>query len=166
MVMKGKLNRKMSWGALLMVVVSAVCVLPVAAQKRPDTDAGGRGVAEREPKPQTVTQAPASAAESRDLESRIERLEKLLQELNQTVKGSAANSSNAGQSNRGTISDLRAVSEIEVRNFPAAAQVAGRTAVSESIARNNRLKETLLALDKQAWDAASRRKGSAAGKGR
>lgn len=192
MVMKGKLNRKMTWGALLVVVLSAVCVLPVAAQKSPDTDAGGRGLAEQEPQPETVVQAPASAADSRDLEARIERLEKLLQELTQTVKGSAANSGNAAQSNRGTTSEQRAVSDIQTRysaaaakvaqmelekmvaanrqspgtvpdqrievyNFPAAVQAAERNAAMEWLNRGNRLQETLLALDKQAWDAASRR---------
>jgi hypothetical protein len=157
MVMKRRLNRKMSWGALLVVVLSAVCVLPVAAQKPPDTDAGRRGLAEGESKPETVTQAPKSAAESRDLEARIERLERLLQELTQTVKSSAANSSNEGQSNRGISSNQRAVSDIDIFYSVAGAKVAERAAISESLARENRLKETLLALDKQAWDAASRR---------
>jgi hypothetical protein len=121
------------------------------------TDAGGRGLAEREPKPETVTQAPTSAAESRDFEARIERLERLLQELTQTVKSSAANSSNEGQSNRGTISDQRAVSDIDMLYSVAGAKVAGGTAAIDWLARENRLKESLLALDKQAWDAASRR---------
>jgi beta-lactamase regulating signal transducer with metallopeptidase domain len=188
MVMKRKLNRKMSWGALLMVVVLAVCVLPAAAQKRPDTDAGDRGRAETEPKPEAVTHSPRSAAESRDLEARIERLERLLQELTQTVKGSAANSANQEQSYRGTISDQHAASEVESRYGAAAAKVAQtelermaaanrrnpgtvpdqeverarlalvrRMAARDGQLRSDPLKETLLALDKQAWDAASRR---------
>ena len=56
MIVKRQLNRKMSWGALLVVILFAVCVLPVAAQKRPDTDAGesrtrgsGAGAEHRDP---------------------------------------------------------------------------------------------------------------------
>jgi beta-lactamase regulating signal transducer with metallopeptidase domain len=189
MVMTRKLNRKMSWGALLIVVLSAVCVLPVAAQKRPDTDAGDRAVAEREPQPETVTQVPKSAAEIRGLEARIERLERLLQELTQSLKASAATSGIKGESHRDRNSDQqRTESDIEIRYSTAAAKVAEtelermlaanrkapgtvpdgeierarlavakRTAASDWRARENRLKETLLALDKQAWDAASRR---------
>lgn len=188
MVMKRKLNRKLSWGGLLMVVVLAVCVLPAAAQKRPDADAGDRGPAETEPQPGGVTRSPESAAESRDLEARIERLERLLQELTQTVKGPAANSGNEGQANRGSISEQRAAGAIERRHSAAAAKVAqaelekimtanrrtpgtvpdqeverARLALARKLAtndwqvKNDPLKETLLALDKQAWDAAGRR---------
>ncbi|WP_010582468.1 M56 family metallopeptidase [Schlesneria paludicola] len=158
MVMTRKLNRKMSWGALFMVVISAFCVLPVAAQKRPDNDAVGRGLAEREPETE-ATQAPTSAAESRDLEARIERLERLLQELTLTVKNSATNSRDEQQGNRGKASDQRGVRDVELRrgtDAKGAEQMPTRD-WKEWSARNNRLKETLLALDKQAWDAASTR---------
>ena len=91
MIVKRQLNRKMSWGALLVVILLGVCVLPVAAQKRPDADAGARGLADREPAQNNATHTP-KVAESRDLDARIERLERLVEELTQTVKGAGADS--------------------------------------------------------------------------
>lgn len=46
MIVKRKLNRKMSTAALLTVIVSAVCVLPVSAQKRTETAAAAPEAAE------------------------------------------------------------------------------------------------------------------------
>jgi beta-lactamase regulating signal transducer with metallopeptidase domain len=84
MIVKRQLNPKMSWGALLVVILLGVCVLPVAAQKRSDNDAGARGLADREP---AATQTPKAA---KSLDARMERLERLVLELTQAVKGSAA----------------------------------------------------------------------------
>ena len=93
MILKRELNRKMSWGALAVAIVFAVCVLPVAAQKRTPADPGDQGLTDGVPRTEaaTATETP-KAAERRDLDARIERSEKHLQELTETVKGSAGGS--------------------------------------------------------------------------
>jgi hypothetical protein len=143
MIVKRKLSRKMSWGALVAAIVFATCVLPVAAQKRPDTDASDKRVADLEPARDTAPQAP-QVAESRDLEGRIERLERQLEELTQTIKGSASNSRSDRLSNRSTTSPLRTEDLLAV-------------ALYSEKPEKKQLRETLLARDKQAWDAAANR---------
>ena len=137
MIVKRQLNRKMSWGALLVVILFAVCVLPVAAQKRPDTDAGNRGLADREPAQNTATHTPR-VAESRDLDARIERLERLVQELTQTVKGAAA--------------DSNMPRPIHLRNLV----FHHSTSRDSENDEEKQLKATLLALEKEDWEAAGK----------
>jgi uncharacterized protein (TIGR02246 family) len=137
MIVKRQLNRKMSWSALLVVILVAVCVLPVAAQKLPDTDAGNRGLADREPAQNTATHTP-KVAESRDLDARIERLERLVQELTQTVKGTATDSSMPRP--------------IHLRNFVFHPSTTRDSENDEE----KQLEATLLALEKEYWEAAGK----------
>jgi beta-lactamase regulating signal transducer with metallopeptidase domain len=137
MIVKRQINPKLSWGALLVVILFAVCVLPVAAQKRPDTDAGNRGLADREPAQNTATQSP-KAAESRDLGARIERLERLIEELTQTVKGAAADSNMP-----------RPIHQTYLMIHPS-------TSRDSENDEEKQLKATLLALEKEYWEAAGK----------
>jgi hypothetical protein len=137
MIVKRQLNRKMSWGALLVVILLAVCVLPVAAQKRPDTDADNRGLADREPAQNTATHTP-KVAEIRELDARIGRLERLVQELNRTVKDAAA--------------DSNMPRPIHRRSFV----FHPSTSHDSENDGEQQLKATLLALEKEYWEAAGK----------
>jgi beta-lactamase regulating signal transducer with metallopeptidase domain len=137
MIVKRQLNRKMSWGAFLVVILFAVCVLPVAAQIRPDTDSGNRGLADREPAQDTATRTP-NFAESRDLEARIERLERLVQELTETVKGAAADSNMPRPIHRRSLVFHPSTSRDSEND------------------EEKQLKATLLALEKEYWEAAGK----------
>lgn len=138
MIVKRKLNRKMSWGALLVVILLAACVLPVAAQKHPDTDAENRGLADRGPAQNTATHTP-KVADRGDLDARIERLERLVQELTQTVKGAAADSNMPWR--------------IPRRSFAFHPSTSREQENDEA----QQLKATLLALEKEYCDAAGKR---------
>jgi beta-lactamase regulating signal transducer with metallopeptidase domain len=147
MIVKRKLNRKMSRGALLVAILFAVCVLPVAAQKRPDTDAGNRGLADREPAQNTATHPP-KVAESRDLDARIERLERLVQELTQTVKGAAADSTMPR--------DVAVVDTERKPIHPRRFVYYPSTFRASENDQEKQLKATLLALEKEYWEAAGK----------
>lgn len=84
MIVTRKLNHRMSWSALAAVLVLGVAVLPVAAQKPVDETQSGQDSAV-DSKPLTpdpiVAQRPPTAPQGRDLEARIEQLERLVREL-------------------------------------------------------------------------------------
>ena len=124
-------------GRTLVVILFAVCVLPVAAQKRPDTDAGNRGLADRESAQNTATHTP-KVAESRDLHARIERLERLVQELTETVKGAATDSNMP-----------RPTHLINFEFLPS-------TSRDSENDEEKQLKATLLSLEKELWEAAGK----------
>jgi len=157
MIMTHKLNRRMSRRAIIAVVVLGACVLPVAAQK-PRNEPSST-VQESTSNPAPVAGAPVGrsqpAADNRSLEARIEQLERLVHELSQTVKHSAADASTPGRINHG---DPAVASKIDVISGK---WTSGRIPHFPSPAPENeedrQLKEILVALSKQSWEAAGRR---------
>ncbi len=162
MIMNQQLNRRMSWVALIVMIVVSAIVLPVAAQI---TDNEGQGAIQVRgddsvPKPSKVFADGHSQAvpEKRDLEARIEQLERLVQELSKTVKPPAADSNKPGQIKRDVLTDPRPTDANRVvfdshRNLGHALLVPVRNPETEE---DRRLKEIVMALEERFWDAAGK----------
>jgi len=162
MIMSQQLNRRMSWGALIAVIIVSASVLPVAAQISSSEVQGAiheRGK-DSVPKPsQEFADGHSQAApEKRDLEARIEQLERLVQELSNTVKGPAADSSKRGQIKSDLPTDRRpedaAYGLFDSRTNPGhQLLVRMRTPETEE---DRQLKETVITLEKNLWEAAGK----------
>jgi len=162
MIMDQQLNRRMSWGALIAVILVSASVLPVAAQIG-DNEAQG-AIQERGndsvPKPSREFADVHSQAvpEKRDLEARIERLERLVQELSKTVKRPSADSNKQGQIKRDLLTDPRPKDAEWVlfdSRWNPGHQLLVPTRTPETH-EDRQLKEILIALDKKCWDAAGK----------
>ncbi len=162
MIMNQQLNRRMSWGALIALIVVSASMLPVAAQIG-DNEVQG-AIQERGndsvPKPSKEFADGHSQAEpeKRDLEARIEQLERLVQELSKTVNHPAADSNKQGQIKRDVLTDPRPKDAKWVlfdshRNPGHQLLVPMRTPETEE---DRQLKEILIALDKKCWVAAGK----------
>jgi hypothetical protein len=143
----------MSWGALIAVFALGASVLPLAAQQRADDAKIALQESVNEPAPTPSVGAAAEPAqpapEKRNLEARIEQLERLVLELSQTVKRSTAGSNDSVQINRGA---PLVSSKIDAAWFMFDARIP-RAPESEE---DRQLRETLVALNKQSWDAAGK----------
>jgi hypothetical protein len=190
-IMNQKINRRMSSVALITVLLLGAGVLTFAAQRNDDEAKFVPQDSKDDPAPPASREAaaaqPRPATDIRDLEARIARLERLVEELSQALQGSAADSGRRGAVNRDTTAVRESARDVESRHAEAAARVAEverdrivaanrqrpGTVPDESVARarfaaaaanaarerlvnDGGLKETLMALDKLAWDAASR----------
>ncbi len=161
MIMNQQLNRRMSWGALIALIVVSASMLPVAARTG-DNEVQG-AIQERGndsvPKPsQEFADGHSQAVpEKRDLEARIERLERLVQELSKTVKHSAADSNKQGQIKPDALydplwTDAKHVVLFDSQRNPGH-QFLVRTPETEE---DRKLKEFVIALEKKCWDAAGK----------
>ena len=95
---------------------------------------------------------------SRDLEARIEQLERLVQELSETVKRPAADSNKRGSIKRDVLTDPRPKAAKRVvfdshRNPERPLLVPMRTPETEE---DRQLKEILIALEEKLWEAAGK----------
>jgi beta-lactamase regulating signal transducer with metallopeptidase domain len=153
-IMHQKPNRRMSWGALIAVFALGASVLPLAAQQRADDAKTALQESVNEPVPTPSVGAAAEpsqpAPEKRNLEARIEQLERLVLELSQTVKRSTAGSNDSVQINRGA---PLVSGKIDAARF----MFDARTARAPESDEDRQLRETLVALNKQSWDAAGKR---------
>ena len=155
LIMNQKLNHRMSWSAFVAVIVLGMFVLPAAAQKRSDDGTATVHESTNDPKSTPSgggeTDRLKSAVENRDIEARIEHLERLVQELSETVKRPAADNNTRRQINKGERTIPR---EIDVWFTVGRQQqfMAPRPETEE----DRLLKKTLVALEKQAWDAAGK----------
>ncbi len=166
-IMHQKPNRRMSWGAFITVIVLGATVLPVAAQKRDD---GAKiplqeSISEPVPTPSVgvAAERPKPGLENRNLEARIEQLERVVRELSESAKRPAAEADTQRQINVGEPAVPR---KIDAPKVSRDAQVdAALRFLNDGIPRlsvvhaseteeDRQLKKTLAALDKQAWDAA------------
>ncbi len=162
MIMNQKLNRRMSWGALIALIVVSASMLPVAARTGDDEVQGA--IQERGndsvPKPSKEFADGHSQAvpEKRDLEARIERLERLVQELSKTVKHPARDSDKEGQIKRDVLTDPRP-QDAKLHLFDSDRNTGHQLLVSthtRETEEDRQLKETLIASDKKRWDAAGK----------
>jgi beta-lactamase regulating signal transducer with metallopeptidase domain len=162
MIMNQQLNRRMSWGALIALIVVTASMLPVAARIG-DNEVQG-AIQERGddsvPKPsQEFADGHSQAVpEKRDLEARIEQLERLMQELLKTVDHPAADSNKRGPIKRDVLTDPRPkdakwpLSDSD-RNPGHRLPVPMHTPETEE---DRQLKGIVVALDKKLWDAAGK----------
>jgi hypothetical protein len=153
-IMHQKPNRRMSWGALIAVFALGASVLPLAAQQRADEAKTALRESVNEPVPapsaRTAAEPAQPAPEKRNLEARIEQLERLVLELSQTVKRSTAGSNDSVQINRGA---PLVSGKIDAAWFMFDARIPRAPESDE----DRQLRETLAALNKQSWDAAGKR---------
>lgn len=105
MIVNRKLNHRMSWSALAVVLVLGACVLPVAAQK-PVDDARALDDVAAAPKSSLaeplVEEGPKTATERRDLEARIEELERRVRALSAPAESPAKTAEDQGPSANGS----------------------------------------------------------------
>jgi len=162
MIMNQHLNRRMSWSALIAAIVVSASVLPVAARIG-DNEVQG-AIQERGndsvPKPSEEFADGHSQAvpEKRDLEARIEKLERLVQELSKTVKRSAAESNKGGQAKRDVLTDPRPKDAKRVpfgSHWNPGHQLLAPMRTPET-EEDRQLKEIVIALEKKCWDAAGK----------
>jgi hypothetical protein len=159
-IMHQKPNRRMSWGALIAVFALGASVLPLSAQQ-PAADAkSALQESLGEPAPTQSVKVAAERlgpqADNRDLEARIEQLERLVLELSQTVKRSTSGSNDSGEVSRGEPADSRKISRfIFDARIGAAQGLQFRSRAPESD-EDRQLRETLVALTRQTWDAAGK----------
>ncbi len=161
MIMNQQLNRRMSWGALIALIVVTASMLPVAARIGGNEVQGA--IQERGndsvPKPSQEFADGRSQAvpEKRDLEARIERLERLVQELSKTVKHSAADSNKQGQIKPDALYDPLWKDTKHVVLFDSQRNPGHRFLVRTPETEEDRqLKEILIPLDKKLWEAAGK----------
>jgi beta-lactamase regulating signal transducer with metallopeptidase domain len=162
MIMHQKLNRRMSWAALLALIVVSASVLPVAAQIGDNEVQGAIQVRGNDsvPKPsQELADGHSQVVpEKRDLEARVEQLERLVQELSKTVKRPAADFNKQGRIESDVLPDPRPQGAKRVRfaldgNSAHQLLVPMRTPETEE---DRQLKEILMAVDRRFWDAAGK----------
>jgi beta-lactamase regulating signal transducer with metallopeptidase domain len=162
MIMNQQLNRRMSWSALIAVIVVSASVLPVAAQignnpvqgtiQERGNDSGPK------PSKEFADGHSQAVAEKRDVEARIEQLERLVQELSKTIKRQAADSNKLEQIKRDVLTDPRPKDAKWVpfdAHWNAGRQLLFAMRPPEA-EEDRQLKEILIALDKQLWDAAGK----------
>jgi hypothetical protein len=162
MIMNQQLNRRMSWGTLIALIVVSASMLPVAACIGDDEVQGA--IQERGndsvPKPSKEFADGHSQAvpEKRDLEARIEQLERLVQEWSKTVNHPAADSNKQGQIKRDVLTDPRP-KDARWRLFDSDRNPGHQLLVpmhTPEAEEDRQLKEILIALDKKLWDAAGK----------
>ena len=107
--MNQQLNRRMSWGALIALIVVSASVLPVAAHIRVNEVQGAiqdaATIRSRSHPRNSRMDIRKRCPRNRDLEARIEQLERLVQELSKTVKLPAVDSNKQGQMKRDPLTD-------------------------------------------------------------
>lgn len=160
MIVNQKLNRRMSWGALLALIVLSASVLPVAAQigdsKAPAAIQERANDSDPRPSREFADGQSQPVPEKRDLEARIDQLERLVQELSQTVKRPAADSNKGRQVPLDARTDPRPTGAkwfLADRPLISNFYFPSRTPESEE---DRQLKEVLIALDRKSWDAAGK----------
>ncbi len=160
MIMNQQLSRRMSWGALIALVVVSASMLPVAARTGANEVQGA--IQERGndsvPKPSKEFADVLSQAvpEKRDLEARVEQLELLVQELSKIVNRPAPDSNKQGQIERDVLT-APSTKDAKMRLFESDRNPGRlfpmRTPEKEE---DRQLKDILIALEKEFWDAAGK----------
>lgn len=151
MIVNQKLNRRMSWGAVVALILLSAIVLPVAAQI---------GDTKAPPAAQIIVVDPIAAPrddsqavpKKGDLEARIEQLERLVQELSQTLKGPAVHSRQSSKGERPIRDGLPDPLLPGARGYGNPI-IFDSSLLTPETEQDRQIKEVLAALDKKLWAA-------------